>query len=99
MEILLCQDIRSDIIKAKRIGTTETYVGVVKVEVKNEEVRTAIMLNKKVLSNHPSDYIRDLIITNLKPDSHMFTENIARDLLKMIPGGNQVYITRSGRRR
>ena len=36
-------DIRSDKIKAKRVGNTQSYVGVVKVEVKNEEVRSAIM--------------------------------------------------------
>ena len=36
-------DIRSDKIKAKRVGNTQSYVGVLKVEVKNEEVRSAIM--------------------------------------------------------
>ena len=92
-------DIRSDITKAKRIGQTQSYVGVVKVEVKNEEVRTAIMTNKKVLNNHPNELIRSLQISNLKPNNQMFSENVARDILKMIPGGDQVYITRSGRLR
>ena len=96
---IFSNDIRSEILKAKRVGNTETYVGVVKVEVRNEDIRAAIMKNKKVLNNHPKEEVRNLIISNLRPESQMCLENFARDILKMIPGGQEVYITRSGRLR
>ena len=40
--------------------------------------------------------MKNLIIKNLKTEDHMAIENFARDLLKMIPGGNDVYMAANG---
>ena len=92
-------DVVRDVIKAIRFGKTNTYLGVVKVEISNEEARKIIMSNKKNLSYNRNEMIRNLIIQNLKPQSQFYSENLGKDLLKLIPGGNEVYISNNGRLR
>ena len=82
--------------KAIRFGAKENYLGTVKVELKNDESRASIMKNKKNLSHHRNSIMQNLIIKNLKTEDHMAMENFARDLLKMIPGGNDVFMAANG---
>ena len=89
----------TDVIKAVRVGLKEDYLGTVKVEMKNEACRKSIMINKKNLAFHPNPSTKNLIITNLKSESLLFSSNLAKDILKMIPGGENVYISSSGRLR
>ena len=92
-------DVVRDVVKANRVGNTDTYVGVVKVEIISEAARKIIMINKKNLAHNRSEMIRNLIIQNMRPHSQFYSENLGRDLLRLIPGGNEVYIASNGRLR
>ena len=92
-------DVSKDVLKAERVGKSDTYVGIVKVELVSEAVRRQIMLNKKNLKFHINESMRNLVISNLLPESDMKFVNFTRDILKMVPGGNEVYISSNGRLR
>ena len=89
----------TDVVKAVRVGCKEDYLGLVKVEMKNDFCRSAIMTNKKNLEHHPNPTTKGLIIKNLRSEEHLFSSNFANDILKMIPGGENVYVSGNGRLR
>ena len=89
-------DVTRDVLKAKRVGNSETNLGTVKVELRSEEVRAIIMKNKKNLKHNKYEAIRKLVISNMKPHSQFALENFFHDIKKMIPGGEDVYILRNG---
>ena len=70
-------NVNQDIIKAirKRPANKEDSLGTVMVEVRNEEVRTAIMRNKDVLNDHINPSLKNLVIKNTKSQDRMFAEN------------------------
>ena len=92
-------DVFKDVLKVERVGNTDSYIGIVKVELVSEAVRRQIMLNKKNLKFHVNETMRNLVISNLLPESDMKFVNFTRDILKMVPGGDEVYISNSGRLR
>jgi len=89
-------DVRRDVTKAARFGVKDEYLGTVKVEILNDESRASIMKTKKFLANHTNPTMKNLIIGNLKTGEQMRMENFARDLLKMIPDGNNYYVAGNG---
>ena len=89
-------DTLRDVVKACRFGAKEDYLGTVKVEMRNDDSRASIMKNKKNLAHHHNVTMQNLIIKNLKSENQMSMENFARDLLKMIPGGNDVFMAANG---
>ena len=89
-------DVYRDVIKAVRFGNREDYLGIVKVEMSTDEARTSVMITKKNLKFHQNELIRNIIIGNLKSEAQMAFGNFTNDLLQMIPGGDQVYVTRNG---
>ena len=85
-----------DVLKAERVGSSESYLGTVKVEMKDDISRASIMKNKRNLEFHNNPHMRNLIVKNLKSENQMTIENFARDLLKMIPGGTEVFMAANG---
>ena len=92
-------EVARDITKAVRVGAKDDYLGTVKVEILNDESRASIMKNKKNLGNHQNPAMKNLIIKNLKSEDQMRMENFARDVLQMVPGGNNFFIAGNGRLR
>jgi len=85
-----------DVLKAYRVGAKDDYLGTVKVEMRNDECRAAIMKNKKFLANHHNNTMKNLYIKNLLTQEQMTIQNFSRDLLKMVPGGNDVFMAANG---
>jgi hypothetical protein len=85
-----------DVIKAIRVGSKEEYLGTVKVELLNDETCASIMKQKKFLVRHQNPTMRNLYIKNLKSEDQMRMENFARDLLKMLPDGNNYFVAGNG---
>jgi len=89
-------DVARDVTKAIRVGSKEDYLGTVKVELLNDETRASIMKQKKFLINHQNPVMRNLYIKNLKSEDQMRMENFARDMLKMLPDGNNYFVAGNG---
>ena len=97
-------EVRRDVIKAVRVGykaesepgSNNGNLGTVKVEMKNEESRAAVMKTKNNLRNHPQLVMRKLVIQNLKSREEMKNENFNYDILKMVSNGNDFYIGGNG---
>ena len=85
-----------DVVKAIRFGSSDTYLGTVKVEMIDDPTRASIMKSKKNLAFHHNPIMRDLVVKNLKSENQMSLENFARDLLKMVPGGSDVFMAANG---
>ena len=84
------------ILKAVRVGCIGSKLGTVKVEMKDEKSRSSIMKNKRNLSRHPNNTFKSLIIKNLKSSTEILFDNFARDLLKIVPGGSNLFISSNG---
>jgi len=89
-------DVVRDVIKAERVGSNENYFGTVKIEMRDDNSRASVMKTKKFLANHSNPIMRNLVVGNLKTNSQMALENFARDLLKLVPGGNDLFIAANG---
>ena len=74
-------------------GNENEKLGTVLVELSSSEVRTKIMKNKKSLENTNLKYIK---IRNMKSQPEVNQSYFNRQVLKMIPGGDQFYITGNG---
>ena len=85
-----------DVVKAVRFGSSDTYLGTVKVEMIDDSTRASIMKSKKNLAFHYNPVMRDLVVKNLKSENQMCLKNFARDLLKMVPGGSDVFMAANG---
>ena len=85
-----------DVLKDERVGGSESYLGAVKVEMKDDILQASIMKNKRNLEFHNNPHMKNLIVNNLKSENQMTIENFARDLLKMIPGGNEDFMAANG---
>ena len=79
-----------------RVGQSENYLGIVKVEMRDEASRSSIMKTKKNLVYHPDPVVKTLRINNLKPDGQMALHNFSHDLFQMIPGGHNFYVAPNG---
>ena len=91
-------DVNRDVVKAVRKipakppNTGQPILGTVLVEMKNEESRASIMKNKHSLQNHPDDSIKRVIIKNMKSREQMMIENLGNNLLKRIPGCQNIIV-------
>ena len=91
----------TDVVKAVRKGykpataTQPERLGVIMVELASEEVRAKVMKTKKVLENANNDLAK-IIIKNMKTHAEVKQDRLNRDMLRMIPGGNQFYISGNG---
>ena len=98
-------DVNRDITKAvrrgfkaeTRPGANDGKVGTVLVEVSNSDVKARIMKNKRNLDNHDNQVIKDLRIKNMKTKEELNYEFSTKQLLKMIPGGENWYVAGNGR--
>ena len=97
-------DVNRDIVKAVRVGfkaesepgANNANLGTVKVEMRSEECRAAIMKTKFQLKNHPQTVMKKLTIQNLKSREEMKNENFNYDILKMVTNSNEYYIGGNG---
>ena len=98
-------DVNRDVVKAirkipsKPPNTGQPILGTVLVEMKNEESRASIMKNKHSLQNHPDDSIKRVIIKNIKSREQMMIENLGNNLLKRIPGCQNIIVGNNGQLR
>ena len=77
-------------------GANNANLGTVKVEMRSEECRAAIMKTKFQLKNHPQTVMKKLTIQNLKSREEMKNENFNYDILKMVTNSNEYYIGGNG---
>ena len=68
--------------------------GTLLVELKSIDVKAKIMKTKKSLASHPG--LKEVRISNMKTQSQMNQDFFNRQVLKMIPGGHQYYISGTG---
>ena len=86
-----------DVLKAVRVGQSDNYLGILKVEMRDDHSRASIMKTKKNLKYHQNEDIRRLVIQNLRSDIQMTVDNFTRDLFNIIPGCNNLYMAPNGR--
>ena len=97
-------DVKNDVIKAIRVGyraesepgANNLNLGTVKVEMRTEECRAAVMKTKYQLKNHPQLVMRNLVVQNLKSRDEMKNENFHYDILKMVTKSNDFYVGGNG---
>jgi len=97
-------DVNKDVVKAIRVGykaesepgARNAYLGTVKVEMRTEEGRAAVMKNKFTLKNHPKEVMKTLVVQNLKSREEMKYENFNYDILKMVTNSTDFYIGGNG---
>ena len=82
--------------EAVRVGNVGPKRGSVKVEIIDEMSRSCIMKNKKNSTQHPNILLKNLVIRNLKTVCQINFDNFARDLMKFIPGGENLFIAPNG---
>ena len=90
-------DLKKDITKAVRVGSKEGYVGTVRVEFGNDKARVSVMKNKKVLNNSDSPVLKSLVIKNWKSHDQLKLDNFAKDVIRMLPNGNALFLGGNGR--
>ena len=95
-------DPQRDVIKVVRKGAaTATPLaperhGSIMVELINDEARAKIVKKKKCLEMHSHPLLRNLIITNMKTLLEMRTQHTLNEILKLAPGGSELYIAGNG---
>ena len=75
-------------------GTQSERHGTLLVELKSTDVKAKIMKTKKSLASHP--HLKEVRISNMKSQTQMNQDYFNRQLLRMIPGGDQFYISGTG---
>ena len=91
----------TDVVKVIRKGfkpatsSQKEILGTVLVELSSSEVRAKIMKTKKVLAEENSK-VKNVIIKNMKTIAELNQDKTNKQLLRMIPGGNQFYIAGNG---
>ena len=79
------------------MGSKEGYVGTVRVEFGNDKARVSVMKNKKVLNNSDSPVLKSLVIKNWKSHDQLKLDNFAKDVIRMLPNGNALFLGGNGR--
>ena len=93
-------DAEQAVIKVIRKGykpatvTQSERLGTVLVELQSSDVKAKIMRAKKVLAT--MDQLKDVRISNRKSQTQISQDYFNRQLLKMVPGGEQCYISGTG---
>ena len=93
-------DAESDVIKVVRKGykpanaTQSERLGTVLVELKSTEVKAKIMKAKSILATN--ERLKNVRISNMKTQTQANQDFFNRQLLRMVPGGQDCYISRTG---
>ena len=85
-----------DIVKVVRQGATGENPGTVMVELISDEVRAAIMKTKKILEQHPNPCLRRVIVKNMKSKQELKMDIAMNEMLRKLPGGENLYIANNG---
>ena len=75
-------------------GTQSERLGTVLVELQSSEVKAKIMRAKKVLAN--DEQLKNVRISNMKTASQVSQDFFNRQMLKLVPGGDKLYISGTG---
>ena len=92
--------VEEDVVKVSRKGfkpangTQSERQGTYFVEMKSTEAKAKVMRAKKSLANLPN--MKDVRISNMKTQHEMNQDFFNRQLLRMVQGGNQWYISGNG---
>ena len=89
-------DVEKDILKVLRRGATEQNQGSVMVEMSSDESRASVMKSKWRLETHPNPGLRKVIIRNMKERNELKVDIALNQMLKLIPGGQNLYIANNG---
>ena len=95
-------DSEEAVIKVTRKGSKSAYgnqserLGTVLVELQSSEVKTKIMKAKKVLATDDLVEMRNLRISHMKTPAQLSQDYFNRQLLKLVPGGERMYISGTG---
>ena len=85
-----------DIVKVVRKGATQENPGTVFVELVSDEVRASVMKTKKVLEHHQNPCLRKIIIKNMKSQQELKMDIAMNEMLRKLPGGENLYIANNG---
>ena len=77
-------------------GNQSERLGTVLVELQSSEVKTKIMKAKKVLATDDLVEMRNLRISHMKTPAQLSQDYFNRQLLKLVPGGERMYISGTG---
>ena len=77
-------------------GNQSEQLGTVLVELQSSEVKTKIMKAKKVLATDDLVEMRNLRISHMKTPAQLSQDYFNRQLLKLVPGGERMYISGTG---
>ena len=77
-------------------GNQSERLGTVLVELQSSEVKTKIMKAKKVLATDDLVDMRNLRISHMKTPAQLSQDYFNRQLLKLVPGGERMYISGTG---
>ena len=95
-------NVDTDVMKVMRKGYKPAIenktekLGVVMVELRNSEVKAKIMKTKKNLAHSAHEVLRNIRIGVMKTQDQVNQERFNRQLLRLVPGGDQFYLTGSG---
>ena len=78
-----------DIKKVTRKGNRNGKFGSVFVKLSDEDFKVKIMKSKKELANHADEEMKKVKIMNYKMQEHILFENALRNVLSIMPNGNQ----------
>ena len=77
-------------------GNQSERLGTVLVELQSSEVKTKIMKAKKVLATDDLADMKNLRISHMKTPAQLRQDYFNRQLLKLVPGGERMYISGTG---
>ena len=77
-------------------GNQSERLGTVLVELQSSEVKTKIMKAKKVLATDDLVDMKNLRISHMKTPAQLSQDYFNRQLLKLVPGGERMYISGTG---
>ena len=77
-------------------GNQSERLGTVLVELHSSEVKAKIMKAKKMLANDDNVDMRNLRISHMKTPGQLSQDYFNRQLLKLVPGGERMYISGTG---
>ena len=82
-----------DIKKVARKGNRNGKLGSIFVKISDESFKVRIMKSKKELKNHTNPELKKVKIMNFKTQEQIIFENTLRNVLAIIPNGDQFELT------
>ena len=78
-----------DIKKVTRKGNRNGKFGSIFIKLADEDLKVKIMKSKKELANHEDEEMKKVKIMNYKMQEHILFENALRNILSIMPNGDQ----------